>query len=1663
MPPAIIAIAAAVVQIAAAAGVISTIAAAVITLALTVAAIAFAKKPQRQLTQAQELQLKVDPTINRQVLVGKTATGGSSAWAFTTSRGNAKKPNGYLYRVIVISDRPCNALVGVYEGTAQLTFDGDITTGWYACNQHIDKNGVRKLYMRLFLGSDTPVADASLVTISGGLWSNNHKGKGLCYAIIEADYDPDAFPSGEPQLTFVMEGAHLYDDRFDSTRSGGSGAQRLNNPATWTYNNLAALVAAQYLRGFYTGDVLIAGVGCEERDLWTPMLFDAYNICGSYVTNADLSVEPKYVANLLINAGEQAETVLTDLQSAMDGKILDRGGAITLRPGATHTATLNLTDADIVWTDEKSWQPKANVDQLCNYISGTFVDQTNLFNETSFPPWKNTAWETDDGGERFAQSYAFRAVTSPTQVQRITKRMYEATRLQGQVAFVLPIWCLGLEQDDWFTLTSARWGFATKWFVARTVDIQANLRIIVTAQEIDPAIDGWDPDTDERARTDTTWNPNAYTLPVPAIVVAPYSLYDQATNTQTFGLEVTLDDLLTDLTASARFWELQIAYDDDHAHPWSGGVHPIDVNPVDLVPLQPTVVYAVRGRTSDGVRSGPWSAWSSGTMPTGVPSGGNANYIYDPMNYPFVVDFDQVWDEPAGLGELAALTVTDGSGYAIQVGDAAGNDYKQLVYKRGIPYDAGALYTIEVDYEIITNTGVGQYLGLECLDNTGAILATDAGAHAYIALSGGTTLGRQTYRGYAQGTDVVGAGHNVGVQANDITAPSKLPSGTVKIKPLILANYPGANTIGKVVLHSVTLRKVYTADQVALLASLTAIASDGILTPAEKRTVVTDYTTIVSENAGLNSKATALGITTELSTLNTAYSALSTYLTGLTPGYTDYTQNTAIVRATFITKFSDYYTAKTALQNAMDQKAAQSAGGNNLVYFSLFEGNAQGWLVTQSTGAPTNSQGTTSGIPYFQSVAAASAAGQGIQINVALANRFAVTAGQWIGFSGVVGTAGVVANGVLGIQFYNSAGTQVGSDSVAFTGNQSFGTLLSKITQVPVGAVKANLFVGVVSSGAGSMTVQLGHPFATVVSQGTTAVPGFNAGPSNQPGADITGQNTSADTALVAGQAAATVTSWASIGNTMVADITDNNKFSSDEKKRYYQQITAWAGSGAGSVSAIVTLMNSYGLTAAATTLNSSWSNGSTGFFDYLVAYNYSTFSTTNVGSSGRTNLRNSEQAFENALRAAHDALSAYINNLAVAGSANLWTDPWFERVPATGQTSAEYTISGMNYGGFIESSDTRRWKQPATGATNLTSLQGAYIKVVRDDRIDITVDVYIDSSVTQGHVFFGGDFCTTGKVHNYYGNPMDLDATVLPRNVWITRTITIPLNTNWEGFYPYIQVGFSVGGNIYVRNPRIVRQASLLPTSPFTGMGSSNLVGLTVTPGITSVTLSNFSVDFGSGFIPITGGTYSGLTASTTYYVYMLCPYLADAGHSIVFSTTFSYTGNNPGQRMFLGVVTTQTSGGTGGSSGGGGGGGSFCVCTTNWLLDHLQAGDAHEGDIIDLLNATRNGIESGAIRHLRTSYVRCVRLTSYMGAMVEVSAETPLERLDGTQFKAPKAVGEQVAVCIEGKFMWDQCIMVEDIGVRKVAHIDVGDRTFFAGMNYRRRIATHNKIANP
>jgi hypothetical protein len=112
-------------------------------------------------------------------------------------------------------------------------------------------------------------------------------------------------------------------------------------------------------------------------------------------------------------------------------------------------------------------------------------------------------------------------------------------------------------------------------------------------------------------------------------------------------------------------------------------------------------------------------------------------------------------------------------------------------------------------------------------------------------------------------------------------------------------------------------------------AAIANIASDNVLSKGEKPELMLKWAAIDGEKPGLVAQALALGVSS--TDYGAKFQAVSDYLVGISPLYSDLTQDSPINGVTFRTTFANYYTAKQALLNAIAAKSASVANSDNSI------------------------------------------------------------------------------------------------------------------------------------------------------------------------------------------------------------------------------------------------------------------------------------------------------------------------------------------------------------------------------------------------------------------------------------------------------------------------------------------------------------------------------------------------------------------------------------------------------------------------------------------------------------------------------------------------------------------------------------------------------------
>lgn len=143
----------------------------------------------------------------------------------------------------------------------------------------------------------------------------------------------------------------------------------------------------------------------------------------------------------------------------------------------------------------------------------------------------------------------------------------------------------------------------------------------------------------------------------------------------------------------------------------------------------------------------------------------------------------------------------------------------------------------------------------------------------------------------------------------------------------------------------------YTDDTQAnkALQQLTDMASDSIITPAEKVALKDEMENIKVDYSTVRAKATLVGCST--TDFDAAYSALLAYVNGI---LANMSANSTVTKTQYTSNFTAYYTERTNLLQAISSKYTDTAidglivGGTNYIKNSAFMEKTTGWAISMN-------------------------------------------------------------------------------------------------------------------------------------------------------------------------------------------------------------------------------------------------------------------------------------------------------------------------------------------------------------------------------------------------------------------------------------------------------------------------------------------------------------------------------------------------------------------------------------------------------------------------------------------------------------------------------------------------------------------------------------------
>ncbi|WWY17403.1 DUF1983 domain-containing protein [Pseudomonas juntendi] len=321
-------------------------------------------------------------------ILGRASTGGVLAWI--QEQPGDQTSGEWLHIVYVLSEGAIAGVDQIYVDERPLSELGENATSEVI---------IDPAQVNAFLLANCPD------------WRQEQIGRGLSFVRLSFKYDAEKFPSGIPDVRFVVRGRRdIYDPRNGS----------------YGYSANTALLILWYLRH---------RCGIPDDEIIFQSFASAANVSDEAVGGPDGTVTPRYFAGAVIGADEKRNTVLDNLLSACAGTLIRVGGRWSLQVGAYYGPADFTINEDMVIGTVEGTTEVSNSDAI-NTMRGTFVDPAQAWAETDYPEVAIQDWITADGGE-LAESQSFAYVTDAYLAQRLANISLRRRRSGGSVSMPL--------------------------------------------------------------------------------------------------------------------------------------------------------------------------------------------------------------------------------------------------------------------------------------------------------------------------------------------------------------------------------------------------------------------------------------------------------------------------------------------------------------------------------------------------------------------------------------------------------------------------------------------------------------------------------------------------------------------------------------------------------------------------------------------------------------------------------------------------------------------------------------------------------------------------------------------------------------------------------------------------------------------------------------------------------------------------------------------------------------------------------------------------------------------------------------------------------------------------------------------------------------------------
>lgn len=470
---------------------LSATAVAGIALASQIGASLLASKPKGS-SGGSQTDWKADPRAPVPIVFGRTGVSGYIV--YRKGSGNADR-NTYQTLVTVLSGAgPIDAIEASYADKQKLTFSGTAETNKFKDWIWEDRQ----------IGA-CPEASALQTGIGNKPgWTASSRLSGLAAVMNTLHYDSKGKGTfmTEPAMLWVIRGVRCYDPRQDSTYSGGSGPQRINDQTTWAYSNNPYVVGLTWALGWRQNGIRVAGVG---------MPVDTIDIA-AFVEGANVADLNEWTVGGQVTTADDKWDVLKQILQAGGGEPIREGAILSCLVNAPRVSIATFGDADLAGAASIARTQRRR--HRVNGIIPSYRSETHFWEQVPGALVQDANFVAQDGGERSSDiTYPLVQVETGQQAsQPIQLAGYDLENAREATPIVLPgrLRWIGFRPGDCITCGIGESGIQGRDLIilrrgldpqtgvvpltCRTEDPAKHARVFARTGDVPPATDFYRPD-----------------------------------------------------------------------------------------------------------------------------------------------------------------------------------------------------------------------------------------------------------------------------------------------------------------------------------------------------------------------------------------------------------------------------------------------------------------------------------------------------------------------------------------------------------------------------------------------------------------------------------------------------------------------------------------------------------------------------------------------------------------------------------------------------------------------------------------------------------------------------------------------------------------------------------------------------------------------------------------------------------------------------------------------------------------------------------------------------------------------------------------------------------------------------------------------------------------